>query len=385
MEEYTTFWGYQREDGQVGVRNLLAVIATVHCANFVAERIAAAVGGVSVTHELGCMQIGADLEQTKRVLRGVGNNPNVGAALVVGLGCEQVYARVLANSITGKPVEYLNIQEKGGTIKAIAAGIQQAQPLLQFLSQQRVMECPTSKLVLGVKCGGSDPTSGLAANPALGIASDMLIERGGTVITGTESMYGCEHILAKRAIAKEVGQQILASYQKLEQDAALMGHSFKEANPTPGNKRAGITTMVEKGLGAMMKSGSSPIMGYLEAGARPRGPGLWIMEARGADLPHLAIAAAGGAQIIVFTTGQGNPIGLPIAPVIKVTGNGNTYRTQQDDFDLDLSPVIEQGETIEHAGRRMFAEIMAVANGRICKAEILGHREFAIPKIGSSI
>lgn len=385
MIKRNTFWGYERTDGQVGIRNHLLVVSTVHCSAVVAQKIADQAGGVAITHQQGCMQLGEDLEQTKRVLQGVVQNPNCGAVLVVGLGCEQIHAKELAETVKDKPVAYINIHAEGGTPKTIVKGINIAKKMIDTISRQKRIQCSVSKLILAVKCGGSDPTSGLAANPALGVASDLLIGLDGAVVMGTESLYGSEHILAKRAKSPEIAQKILHSFADLERDSLQMGHSFKEANPTPGNKLRGITTMVEKALGAMTKGGTAPISGFLNAGERVTEPGLWIMETRGGDVTGISVQAAGGAQLVVFTTGWGNPVGLPIAPVIKVTGNNSTYKRMLDNLDFDTNDIITREKTVQEVGEELFNKILDIADGELCKAEILGHNEFAIPRIGSAI
>ncbi len=379
------FWGFERPDGKVGVRNHLAVISTVHCSATVAQRIADTVGATAVLHQNGCGQVGADLEQTKRMLIGMGNNPNAGAAIIVGLGCEAVFPEAVAHKIKGKPVEVLKIQAAGGTTRTIQKGINLAQKMLMALSQEKRKEVDMANLVLGVKCGASGPSSGIAANPALGMASDRLIHMKGTVIIGTESLYGCEHILARKAVSKGIALDIIRCFKRIDEDARRLGHSFKEANPTPGNKRAGITTMAEKAMGALTKAGKAPIVGFLKPGEPPQGNGLWLMETRGADVGQISKQAAGGCQIVAFTTDLGNPIGLPLVPVIKITGNAKTYIKNPEDIDIDTSPVILGHMKISEAGEMIFSKLRDVANGALTKTEVLGFREFAIPRIGSSL
>ncbi len=379
------FWGFERPDGKVGVRNHLAVISTVHCSATVAQRIADTVGATAVVHQNGCGQVGADLEQTKRMLIGMGNNPNAGAAIIVGLGCEAVFPEAVAHKIKGKPVEVLKIQAAGGTTRTIQKGINLAQKMLMALSQEKRKEVDMANLVLGVKCGASGPSSGIAANPALGMASDRLIHMKGTVIIGTESLYGCEHILARKAVSKGIALDIIRCFKRIDEDARRLGHSFKEANPTPGNKRAGITTMAEKAMGALTKAGKAPIVGFLKPGEPPQGNGLWLMETRGADVGQISKQAAGGCQIVAFTTDLGNPIGLPLVPVIKITGNAKTYIKNPEDIDIDTSPVILGHMKISEAGEMIFSKLRDVANGALTKTEVLGFREFAIPRIGSSL
>jgi len=385
IENY--FMGYCREDGKVGIRNKVAIVSTVQCSAIVAEKIADLVGGVSITHQQGCMQLGKDLEQTERTLLGIAMNPNVGAVLVVGLGCEKIHAAVLAKKIKGKPVAYIDIQDEGGSLGAISTGASKARKMTIEISKQQRTKVPISKLVLAVKCGGSDPYSGLAVNPALGIVSDLLIEKGGSVIMGTESLYGSEYLLAKRAVSREIGDKIIDSFLRLEADSLALGYSFSKCNPTPGNIAGGITTMAEKSLGAMRKGGKTPIVGMLEFGEtiKEDKPGLWIMDTRGGDIANDTGYASGGAQVIVFTTGRMTPVGDPIAPVIKATATKKLAETMSDNIDISVHEIIEGKETITEAGERLFDEVINVANGKVTTAEVLGHNELYIPRIGSAV
>lgn len=381
------FMGYCREDGKVGVRNKVAIVSTVQCSAIVAEKIADLVGGASITHQQGCMQLGKDLEQTERALLGIAINPNVGAVLVVGLGCEKIHAAVLAKKIKGKPADFIDIQQEGGSLGAIRKGASIAQKMTIEISKQQRTKVPISKLVLAVKCGGSDPNSGLAVNPALGIASDLLIERGGSVIMGTESLYGSEYLLAKRAVSREIGDKIIESFIRLENDALALGYSFSKCNPTPGNIVGGITTMAEKSLGAMLKGGKTPIVGMLEFGEviNKNKPGLWLMDVRGGDIANDTGYVSGGAQVIVFTTGLLTPVGDPIVPVIKATATKKLAETMSDNIDISVHEIIEGQETVAEAGKRLFKEVIEVANGKVTASEVLGHNELYIPRIGSAV
>ena len=385
VENY--FMGYCRENGKVGVRNKVAIISTVQCSAIIAEKIADLVGGVFIVHQQGCMQLGKDLEQTERTLLGLAMNPNVGAVLVVGLGCEKIHAAVLAKKIKGKPVDFIDIQQEGGSLGAISTGASKARKMTIEISKQQRTKVPISKLVLAVKCGGSDPYSGLAVNPALGIVSDLLIEKGGSVIMGTESLYGSEYLLAKRAVSREIGDEIIDSFLRLETDALALGYSFSECNPTPGNIVGGITTMAEKSLGAMRKGGKTPIVGMLGFGEiiKEDKPGLWLMDTRGGDISNDTGYVSGGAQVIVFTTGRMTPVGDPIAPVIKATATKKLAETMSDNIDISVHEVIEGKETIVAAGERLYNEIIEVANGKKVSAEVLGHNELYIPRIGSAV
>ena len=379
------FSGYRRQDGRVGVRNHVAVVSTVFCGSVVAQRVADRTGAVAITHENGCLELGQELEHTQSVLRGVVSHPNVGAVLVVGLGCEQLAADTLAEEATGKPAAYLKIQEAGGVISSIEKGIEIAQDLLQQASAQERVPADCSALTLATLCGASDTGSGLASNPVVGRLADMLVEAGGTVfLSETASLYGAAGAMAKRAVSAEIGQRIIEITEVMERHYARMGKSLKEANPTPGNIAGGLTTLVEKSLGGVHKGGTTEIQGVLgPAKAVPAGGrGLWIMDSSlGVDSHAVTDMVAGGAQIVAFTTGRGNPAGNPIAPVVKITATQHTVETTGDMIDFDASPVLLGHETIEEAGSRLYAYLKEVASGTLTKAEELGYTLFGIGQV----
>jgi altronate dehydratase large subunit len=269
------------------------------------------------------------------------------------------------------------MQELGGTIKATEKGVRIAQKMVQDALQMERQPNDVSTLIVGLKCGGSDLTSGLAANPAVGIASDLIIKRGGTVFMGeTPEIMGAEHLLAKRAADEKVANRIYEIIDWWEQRAKNEGVRFHLI--TSGNIEGGLTTIEEKSLGAVYKAGSSVIQGVLDYAERPEGKGLYIMNTTGDDLNSNTGMLAGGAHMILFTTGRGSPVGTPLAPVIKITGNPRTYETMKDNMDINAGMIIEGEETIEDVGHRIFNEILNVASGKKTKAEVLGHNEFAI-------
>ena len=381
-----TFQGYRRPDGTVGVRNHVLILPTSVCAAQVAAEIARGVQGcVAACHAYGCCQVGADARLTFRTLRNTAANPNVGAIVVVGLGCEGLEPLAMIQAIEGlgKPSAGVIIQEDGGTVRAIAHGQAVARALAAQLATQPREEAEVSALILGLECGGSDTTSGLAANPALGVASDLLLSLGGTcLLSETTESIGAEHVLARRAVNDAVRRRLIEIVRACEERALRMGEDLRGSQPTPGNIAGGISSLEEKSLGCIHKAGSAPVQGVLEYGEVPPGTGLFVMDTPGQDVESMSGLAAGGVQVMVFTTGRGTPTGNPIMPVIKVTANRRTAERMADNIDLDLSGVIEGALAIERAGERIFDEILDVANGKLTKAERLGHTEFSIYRMG---
>jgi altronate dehydratase large subunit len=377
------FWGYLRPNGQVGVRNHVVILPSVLCAAGVAKRIAAQVeGAVAVSHVVGCSQVGFDLEITARTLKNLGRHPNVAAVLVVGLGCERLKATELAEDIaqTGKPVEIVIIQESGGSLKAAEAGISIARRLVQHFSMQRREQFGLEHLAIATECGGTDAFSGIVANPAVGIASDLVVANGGTVmISEVTELLGTEHLLAARAVNSEVAGQI---YKVIGLTEEMLGRASSNdrsqkrlALISPGNVDGGVTTVVEKSLGGAKKAGSSPIVGVLKYGERYTEHGLYLMDTPGQDGESTTGMVAGGCQVVLFTTGRGTPTGHPIAPVIKVTGNSNSFKLMQDNIDINTGSVVDGTRTLREAGEDIFQELLSVASGKRTKAEVLGHDE----------
>ena len=381
--------GYKREDGSVGFRNHVLVLPSVSCANKVAEEIANRIeGAVVIPHQCGCGQLGEDREQSIRVLVNVAANLNVAAVLVVGLGCEGIPADFLRDKILkfNKPVETVVIQKEGGSLKTIEKGTRIALRMVEESSEIKREPVNLSEITLGLKCGGSDSSSGISANPVLGFAADSLIKHGGrAVFTETPEMIGAEHILAKRAANETVKKRILEVVSRFERKAISYGVDIRGANPAPGNIEGGLTTIEEKSLGAILKAGSGPIEQVIEYGERPGKKGVIFMDGTGYDPQSLGGLLACGAQITVFTTGRGNTCGTAIAPVIKVSSNNRLYESMRENIDFNAGTVVSGEETIQQAGQRLFELILKVASGKMTKAEILKDNAFDISRLGISI
>jgi len=386
MKELLGFW---RPDGRVGIRNHLLILSSVVCANRATELIAAGVPhAIGVTHQHGCAMIGADKDMVYRTLAGTAANPNVGGVLILGLGCESIPAKELAQSIaeSGKMVDYVSIQQAGGTMAAVQEGIKKASKMAAKLGIMKRESFGWEHLVFATECGGSDTTSGLAANPVTGGVADRIVDLGGTVILAeTPEMIGAEHLLARRAATPELGQDVLDLIKKVENRYLNLGVDFRGGNPTPGNIAGGLTTLEEKSLGAIKKAGSRTVQEILDYAMRPTQKGLVIMDTPGHDVESLVGMMAGGAQVAVFTTGQGTPTGHPIAPVIKVTGNPKTWAAMGEDIDINASTIIQGKEKMAEVEERLFNYLVDVINGQPSKAEIMGHREFGISRLSMSL
>jgi altronate dehydratase large subunit len=379
-----SFTGYVRPDGKVGTRNHVGIISTVACANDVARWIADHVPGtVAFTHQQGCGNPGADMPLVYRVLTGLGCNPNLGAVLLVSLGCEGPADHLLQGIArgSGKRVEKVVIQQIGGASKAFEEGCRLAREMLVEISPIERREVDESNLVIGVKCGASDTTQGIAANPAVGAMCDLVVKAGGTVIFGeTPEMLGTEHILSRRAASDEVGKRICEIVADVETRAGILGVDIRGANPSKGNIAGGLTTIEEKSLGAIVKGGTSIIQGVLGQGEYPQGKGLYLLDSPGQEPKAVTALAASGAQLIMFATGIGAPQGFPFVPVIKVTANPRTAEHLAEHIDCFVD--IFGDARVEDLGAQIHGDMLKVASGRVSKAEALKYG--AYPDIWTS-
>ena len=392
------FAGYVRADGRVGTRNYLAVIGMANCSASVSRFIAAGIkadelaeypgvdGVIALTHKGGCTMPtdGVEHLQLERVLAGFARNPNVAAYLIVGLGCEVAQAQRLvdrhglggAGGTEGSHV--LVIQEEGGVGRTVETGLSRLRELLPAAGAARRVEVPASSLILGLQCGGSDGYSGITANPALGVAVDLLVAQGGTAVLGeTPEIYGAEHLLARRAVDPRIAEALLERIRWWEKYAASHGATI-DNNPTPGNKAGGLTTIFEKSLGAVAKAGSAPLTAVHQYAAQVSARGLVFMDTPGNDPVSLTGIVAGGANICAFTTGRGSVYGCKPSPCIKIATNSALYSRLEEDMDLDAGPVLN-GVSVEEVGRAIFEEVLAVAGGKSTKSERqgIGDEEFA--------
>jgi altronate dehydratase large subunit len=381
-----TFLGYRRANGAVGVRNWVAVVSVMDNCNPVTRTIANSVDGtIAVTTLFVRGQFGADLDFAYESIAGLGRNPNIASVLLVGLeesSTEEVASRIRS---TGKPVETVHLQPHG-TIHCIAEGTRKAMKLSIEASRLRREACPVSELVVGVECGGSDTTSGLSCNPTIGRMADQIIAGGGTVIISeTSEFIGAEHLFAARAIDESVRTAFVDAVHNMENLALARGVDMRDSQPSPDNKRGGLTTVEEKALGAMAKAGSSPLVGVLRYGEAPQRKGLHFMDAPAAAVENLTGLAAAGCQLTFFGTGVGNPIGNMVAPTVKVCGNIQTLQSMADNIDFDASGILEQGMKISQVGDELFQYAMDVASGTRLASEVLDVRETAISRFERSL
>jgi altronate dehydratase large subunit len=381
MTNTQEFIGYPRDDGQVGVRNRLAVISAMDNANPVAQRVAGLVrNAVSITAPFGRGQVAEDRDRHDGALIGIGRNPNFGAALIISL--EPASAEEIAEEVakTGKPVETVTIQQAGGTLKATEQSVRKAIGLTQTIGRLRREPRPLADLIVGVECGGSDTTSGISANPVTGLVGDRIIDAGGTwILSETEEIIGAEHALIERAASEDVAEAMKKAIEGAESLAVYQGVQLWPMGPD--NIAGGLTTVEEKALGGVHKGGSRPLNEVVAFGQKPTRKGLVFMDAPAPGTENITALSAGGAQIIIFTTGVGNPIGSAVSPTIKVCGNPQTVVHFQDNIDVDVSRVTKGEKTRLEAADMLFEELVEVACGKMTRNEIMGDFELVISPV----
>lgn len=396
------FMGYRRPGGRVGTRNFIAVLTSVNCSataarliaqHFTAERLAPYpnVDGVAAfVHGTGCGMggDGTGFEILQRVLWGYARNPNVGGVLMAGLGCEmmQIDWLIEAHGLTPGPLfQTMNIQDMGGLARTVTAGIAQIEAMLPLVNAARREPCPASELMVALQCGGSDALSGITANPALGHACDLLVAQGGTgVLAETPEIYGAEHLLTARAATPAVGQRLLDLVRWWEDYTARNGGSM-DNNPSPGNKKGGLTTILEKSLGAAAKGGTTPLTGVYRYAEPIRTRGFVFMDSPGYDPASVTGQIASGCNLVTFTTGRGSAFGSKPAPTIKIATNSALARAMPDDMDIDAGRILSEGASVEAIGAEIYRHWLRVASGEVTKSEAqgLGDFEFVPWQVGA--
>ncbi len=382
-----SFMGYRRENGRVGVRNHVVVLPVDDLSNAAAEAVAHNIKGVmALSHPYGRLQFGADLDLHFRTLIGTGSNPNVAAVIVICI--EPGWAERLAAGIrkTGKPVSVFAIEGQGDH-EIIKQASKAAREYLQYASELKREPCAANELWVSTKCGESDTTSGCGANPSVGNAFDKLYERGATLTFGeTSELTGGEHLVAERCRTPDVRARFMAMFDRYQ--AMINRHKtndLSESQPTKGNIAGGLTTIEEKALGNIQKIGKRCLIdGVLDKAEAPTGPGLWFMDSSSAAAEHVTLCAAAGFAVHFFPTGQGNVIGNPVLPVIKISANPRTVRTMGEHIDVDVSGLLQRELTMDEAGDMLIEMMFRTANGRLTAAEALGHREFVLTRLYES-
>ena len=389
VAEPATFQGIVRADGRVATRNYLAVISSVNCSAHVSRLIAEHFRGdamadfpnvdgvMAITHRTGCGMAseGEPVRLLRRVLAGYATHPNFHGVLLVGLGCEANQIRELLQSQGLDPSERLHaftIQEKGGTRKTVDEGVERIRELLPEANKVKREPVPASHLVLALQCGGSDGYSGVSANPALGAAADLLVRHGGTaILSETPEIYGAEHLLTRRARSRDVGEKLIKRIRWWEDYTDRTGGEMNN-NPTPGNKRGGLTTILEKSLGAVAKGGTTGLMGVYEYAEPVTERGFVFMDTPGYDPVSITGQVAGGANVVAFTTGRGSVYGCKPSPSIKLATNTTMYERMDEDMDVNAGVVVDGTASVAEVGQQVFDRLLRVASGEKSKSEALG-------------
>lgn len=382
LAELPKLYGYRRKNGRVGFRNHLLVISTAVCANKIVSDIEYKFRDVvAITNPSGCVILPNEVDRIKAILLGLARNPNVGSVIFVGLGCESVEAEWFYDQVKGeKPCAFVRSQNYGSTEAAYAALEKLVIEMKAELDKQQREEVSVSDICLGVKCGASDWTTAVASNPAIGYASDIVVKNGGTSLLGeTVGWYGGEGILTRQSRTKETADKIIELLMVMYDRAKSMGRSIEESNPAPGNIAGGITTLKEKALGNVKKGGTAPVDGALDFGEYPGTNGYFVTDNPGLDPLSLLGLTCSGANVLLYSTGRGTPVGNPIAPAIKLTGSPDAMKLMGANMDADLTGISLGEMSIADGGHILFDKIIAACNGELTIAEKLGHREYAFP------
>ncbi len=382
-----SFWGYKRENGRVGVRNHVIILPVDDISNAAAEAVANNIKGtMALPHPYGRLQFGADLDLHFRTLIGTGSNPNVAAVVVICI--EEQWGKKVADGIaaTGKPVSYFGIEQHGDHDTIMRAS-KAAKEYVQWAGEQRREERPLKELWVSTKCGESDTTSGCGSNPTVGNAFDKLYAQGTTLCFGeTTELTGGEHLVAARCRNDEVKKKFQFMFDRYQEVIERHKTSdLSDSQPTKGNIEGGLTTIEEKALGNIQKIGRKCVVdGVLDKAEAPTGPGLWFMDSSSAAAEMVTLCAASGFAVHLFPTGQGNVIGNPILPVIKLCANPRTVRTMGEHIDVDVTGLLRKEMTPDQAGDKLLECMFRTANGRLTSAEALGHREFVLTRLYES-
>ena len=382
LAEPPKLYGYRRRDGRVGFRNHLVVLSTAVCANKIVSDIEYKFRDVvAITNPSGCVILPNEVERIKAILLGIARNPNVGAVIFAGLGCESVEAEWFYDQVKDeKPCAFVRSQNYGSTEAAYEDLEKLVISMKAELDKQQREGVSVADICLGVKCGASDWTTAVASNPAIGYASDIVVKNGGTSLLGeTVGWYGGEGVLTKQSRTKETADKIIDMLTVMYDRAKSMGRGIEESNPAPGNIAGGITTLKEKALGNVKKGGTAPVEGALDFGEYPTGKGLYVVDNPGLDPLSLLGLTCSGATVLLYSTGRGTPVGNPIAPAIKLTGSPDAMKLMGANMDADLTGISLGHMSITEGGRLLFDKIVAACNGEPTIAEKLGHREYAFP------
>ncbi|HBW38972.1 MAG: D-galactarate dehydratase [Peptococcaceae bacterium BRH_c23] len=378
----TKILGYKRDNGRIGIRNHVLIIPVDDLSNASCLAVEHNIAGtLAIPHPYGRLQFGADLELHFKTLIGAGRNPNVAAVVIIGI--EPNWAKLIADGIaeTGKPVAYFGI-EGYGDLKTIERASRKAQEFVQYATSLEKVECELKDLVVSFKCGESDTTTGLASNPTAGVVGDRLVEMGGTVIFGeTPETTGAEHILAKHFATPELSEQFLKIHKDYMDLIESKGADLLGTQPTQGNIAGGLTTIEEKALGNITKAGKTPIIGVLAPCEEPTVPGRYFMDSSSAAAECVTVMMAAGATLHIFITGQGNIVGNPIEPVIKMSANPNTCTNMSEHIDVNISGVLSREINMEQAADKVMECIVKTARGRLTDAEALNHKEFVLTRL----